>query len=73
MNSKMTEMHAADMLARFVKGKHPYIAPQCEVIEVEEMRLICTSPTVTPSAPGFNEDGWDNETSIDDGGEHEFE
>ena len=72
MNSKMTEMHAADMLARFAKGKHPYISPKCEVIEVEEMRLICTSPTVTPSVPGFNEDDWDNQTTIDNGEENEF-
>ena len=44
----MKEMQACDMLARFAKGKHPYISPKCEVIEVEKTSLICTSVPVSP-------------------------
>lgn len=47
--------------------KRLYVSPKFESIEVEEISLICTSPHVTPSAPGFNEDEWDNEKDLDYG------
>ena len=53
--------------------KQTYLAPWCEVVEVEQTSLICVSPKVKPNAPGFNEDEWDNEQDIDDGDENEFE
>lgn len=53
--------------------KHLYVSPKFEMIEVEEISLICTSPSVTPNAPGFNEDDWGSETPIEDWGENEFE
>jgi hypothetical protein len=53
--------------------KQTYLAPWCEVVEVEQTSLICGSPKVKPNAPGFNEDEWDNEQDIDDGDENEFE
>ena len=53
--------------------KQTYLAPWCEVVEVEQTSLICGSSKVKPNAPGFNEDEWDNEQDIDDGDENEFE
>ena len=73
MNHKTKETQVVDMLAQLAKGKHRYIAPKFEAIEVDEMKLICTSPSVSPSAPGFNEDDWGSENPIDDGDENEFE
>ena len=55
------------------EDKLQYLTPWCEVVEVEQASLICASPTVTPSGPGFNEDEWDNEQDIDDGDENEIE
>ena len=60
-------------MKRNQEDKLPYLAPWCEVVEVEETSLICSSPKVTPNGPGFNEDDWDNEHDIDDGDENEFE
>lgn len=43
----MKETQVCDILARFAKGKHPYISPKCEVIEVEKTNLICISVPVS--------------------------
>ena len=59
---EMQEMQACDMLARFAKGKHPYISPKCEVIEVEKTNLICTSVPVSAGTV---------ETEYEDKGERE--
>ncbi len=55
--------------------KQHYASPWCKVIEVETANLICASPKIkaTPSGPGFTEEDWDNEQTIDDGDENEFE
>lgn len=55
--------------------KQHYDSPWCKVIEVETANLICASPNIkaTPSGPGFTEEDWDNEQTIDDGDENEFE
>ena len=43
----MKETQVCDMLSRFAKGKHPYIAPRFEAIEVEKTNLMCTSVPVS--------------------------
>ena len=50
--------------------KQPYIAPQCEVIPVEQTAFICTSVTVENSTS--TEDDYDD-MGDQEGGEHEVD
>ena len=62
MDNQFKEMQACDILARFAKGKHPYIAPRFEAIEVERTSLICTSvPVSAGSSESEYEDKGDRE------------
>ncbi|MBF1422444.1 MAG: hypothetical protein HXN40_02475 [Prevotella histicola] len=47
-----------------------YVKPKCKVVKLEIENFICGSPKVTPSAPGFEEDDWEDKGDIDAG---EFE
>ncbi len=47
-----------------------YAKPKCKVVELEIEKFICGSPKVTLSAPGFEEDDWEDKGDIDAG---EFE
>jgi hypothetical protein len=49
--------------------KQTYLAPWCEVVEVEQTSLICTS--VSPN-PNSQQEDWDPDEDVD-GGEYEFE
>lgn len=57
MDNKFREIRVADTLAQPVNGKHPYIAPQCKVIPIEQTSLICTSVVVDK---GSKEDDYED-------------
>ena len=57
MNSKTKVKQVADMFEQSANGKHPYISPRFEAIEVEKTSLICTSvPVSAGSAESEYED-----------------
>ncbi|MGP1480232.1 MAG: fatty-acid--CoA ligase [Hoylesella enoeca] len=47
-----------------------YEKPECAIVELATETFICGSPKVTPSAPGFEEEDWEDKGDIEAG---EFE
>ena len=49
-----------------------YSKPLCEMIEAETETFICQSPKLSPSAPGFEEEDWEDKGDLETD-ENEFE
>ena len=43
MNKQFKEQAVINILVQSVEGKQPYIAPQCEVIPIEQVSFYCAS------------------------------
>lgn len=70
MNKNSYQWQTTINIASPAKGKLPYTPPHFEVIEVEEVRFICTS--VEPGQGGSVEKDFDEKGDIG-GGEWEVE
>ena len=68
MNSKTKVKQVADMFEQSANGKHPYISPRFEAIEVEKTNLICTSiPLDKDNLSGGGANDYDEDEEKDGG------
>ena len=68
MNRQFKEKKVADVLAQSLKGKLPYIAPQCEVIPIGQVSFVCTSiPFNKDDMSGGGPDDYDDDEEKDGG------
>ena len=68
MNKQFKEQAVINILVQSVEGKQPYIAPQCEVIPIEQVSFYCASiPLKKDELSGGGQGDYDEDEEKDGG------